>query len=169
MINLTAPDIGRADEYLELCNEYANIDKSKHRFIDTLEKAKKRIESDIKIAGEEIPSGGVKTLVRWAQNEKKEIIGTCRIRLALNSNLEKTGGHIGYDVRPKYRKKGFGTEILKLALLEIRKNGIKDILITCDDDNIGSYKIIEKNGGKLENKIWDSEIEKEVRRYWIEG
>jgi predicted acetyltransferase len=169
VISLVEPCINRADEYFELCNEYTKIDNSRHKYIDTLEKAIKRIESDIKIAGEEIPSGKVRTLVRWAQNENGRIVGTCRIRLALNSNLEKTGGHIGYDVRPECRRNGFGTEILRLAIKEIRGNGIEDILITCDDDNIGSYKIIENNGGKLENKIWDSEIGKEVRRYWIKG
>ena len=43
------------------------------------------------------------------------------------------------------------------------------ILITCDDDNIGSYKIIEANGGILENKV-ENEDQGEnflTRRYWI--
>jgi len=42
------------------------------------------------------------------------------------------------------------------------------ILITCDDDNTGSWKIIEKNGGILDNKINDPRDGKLVRRYWIE-
>jgi len=42
-------------------------------------------------------------------------------------------------------------------------------LITCDDDNIGSIKVIENNGGILENKVKNSLARGNVatRRYWI--
>lgn len=61
---------------------------------------------------------------------------------------------------------GFGNKILEQALSEAKKLGIKKVLLTCDDDNIGSAKIIEGNGGVLENKI---DVEgKTKRRYWIE-
>ena len=44
------------------------------------------------------------------------------------------------------------------------------ILITCDDDNVGSYKIIESNGGILENKVENEDAGEKflTRRYWIE-
>jgi len=57
--------------------------------------------------------------------------------------------------------------VLKLALEEIRVYGIKNILITCDEDNIGSRKIIEKNGGYYEKTFFDKSEQKNVRRYWI--
>ncbi|MCT7707108.1 MAG: GNAT family N-acetyltransferase, partial [Lactobacillus iners] len=43
------------------------------------------------------------------------------------------------------------------------------VLITCDDDNIGSIKVIENNGGILENKVKNSLSRGNVitRRYWI--
>jgi len=44
--------------------------------------------------------------------------------------------------------------------------GITDILITCDDDNIGSQKIIEANNGILQDTI-DNERGVLTRRYWI--
>jgi len=99
-----------------------------------------------------------------------KFIGVIHIRIRLTDNLIKYGGHIGYGVNPKYWKMGYGKEILKLGL-EKSKNLIEEdkILITCDDDNIGSYKIIESNGGILENKI-SNEDAGEVfitRRYWI--
>lgn len=51
-------------------------------------------------------------------------------------------------------EKGYGTLLLKLGLEKAKELGLKDkVLIICDDDNIGSYKIIEKNGGILENKV----------------
>jgi len=99
-----------------------------------------------------------------------KFIGVIHIRIRLTDNLIKYGGHIGYGVNPKYWKMGYGKVILKLGL-EKSKNLIEEenILITCDDDNIGSYKIIESNGGILENKI-SNEDAGEVfitRRYWI--
>ena len=65
---------------------------------------------------------------------------------------------------------GYGTKTLEFALLEAKKFGIHNVLITCDDDNVGSAKIIEKNGGVLENKVegeYESEAKKLKRRYWI--
>ena len=168
MIVLVKPKAERASEYLELCKEYGLFDKSKHIHIDSLEKAEKRIEFDLSLEEkEELPEGRVRQLIRWAQNEDGKIVGTCRIRLKLNENLKKTGGHIGYDVRPEFRRKGIGTEILKLALKELRAKINEDVLITCDDDNIGSSRVIENNGGILENIIIDEESGKLVRRYWI--
>ena len=65
---------------------------------------------------------------------------------------------------------GYGKEILKLGL-EQYKDLIEDdkILITCDDDNIGSAKIIEANGGVLENKVENEDQGEKFLtiRYWI--
>ncbi len=44
---------------------------------------------------------------------------------------------------------------------------IKELLITCDEDNIGSIKIIEKNGGELVDKVFDDEDQVYVKRYKI--
>ena len=97
-------------------------------------------------------------------------IGVIHIRTKLNSNLLRYGGHIGYGVNPKYWKMGYGTEMLRLALQDFKDLIEEDeILMTCDDDNIGSYKIIEANGGILEDKINNRDVGEIflTRRYWI--
>ena len=102
--------------------------------------------------------------------DDKKFIGRISIRTELTSELLQYGGHIGYGIHPKYWKMGYGTETLKLGLEKAKEMGLKDkVLITCDDDNIGSYKIIEKNGGILENKIENEEEGEKfiTRRYWI--
>jgi len=168
MLELIRPSVERADEYLQICSEYGEVDKSNHIHIDSIEKAKERIERDLLLEDSEIlPIGRVRQFVRWAQNEEEIILGTCRIRIELNEKLREKGGHIGYDVRPIYRKKGIGTEILKYALIELWEKCYEDALVTCDDDNIGSYRIIENNNGILENKIFDEESGKLIRRYII--
>ena len=44
------------------------------------------------------------------------------------------------------------------------------VLITCDDNNIGSCKVIEANGGVLENKVENTDCGERflTRRYWID-
>lgn len=89
------------------------------------------------------------------------MLWTVNIRHYLNERLLKRWWNIWYSIHPDYRNLWFWKEILRLWIIEARKLGIKDILVTCDDDNIWSIKVIESNGWILENIIdwW--------RRYWI--
>ncbi len=98
------------------------------------------------------------------------LLGIIQIRIELTSGLLQYGGNIGYAVNPMYWKRGYGTKILELGLRKAKELGIeKEVLITCDDNNVGSYKIIEKNGGILENKVINKDGDEEfiTRRYWI--
>ena len=93
------------------------------------------------------------------------IVGRTSIRHELNDWLFSFGGHIGYAVRPQYRRLGYATEILRQSLDIARALGLQKVLMTCNDDNIGSMKVIESHGGILENKIDDNGSL--LRRYWI--
>jgi len=96
------------------------------------------------------------------------IVGRVSIRHSLNAFLERVGGHIGYAVVPECRRRGYATEILRQSVeLARTRIGIRRILITCDDDNIGSIRTIEKNGGVLENIVSGPDLSKPKRRYWI--
>jgi predicted acetyltransferase len=98
------------------------------------------------------------------------LVGRVSIRHSLNEFLERVGGHIGYVVVPEFRRQGYATTILRLSLQIAReKLGIRRVLLTCDDDNIGSIRTIEKNGGILENVITGPDLDKPKRRYWIEA
>lgn len=97
------------------------------------------------------------------------IVGRTSIRHALNDFLERQGGHIGYVVVPEFRRRGYATDILKLSLRIAHEDlGIDRVLVTCDDDNIGSIRTIEKNGGILENVVSGPDLDRPKRRYWIE-
>jgi len=96
-------------------------------------------------------------------------LGHISIRPNLNEHLMKRGGHIGYGVAKSERRKGYGTLMLKMTLMTIiKKMELGRVLITCSDKNIGSIKIIETNGGILENKIHIDGLEELQHRYWIE-
>jgi len=97
------------------------------------------------------------------------IVGRVAIRHRLNEWLEREGGHVGYVVVPEFRRQGYATAILRLALPIAReKSGATRILVTCDDDNVGSARTIEKNGGQLENVLTVPESRRVIRRYWIQ-
>ena len=99
--------------------------------------------------------------------ERDRLLGAVDIRHYLNDVLLREGGHIGDGIRPTERHKGYATEMIRLALDECRKLGIRRVLMTCDRDNIGSARSIVKNGGVLENEIVNSEGVVE-QRYWID-
>jgi len=82
------------------------------------------------------------------------IVGRTSIRHRLNKSLEREGGHIGYVVVSEFRRQGYASAILRLALPIAReKSGTDRILVTCDDDNIGSIKTIESNGASFRTSL----------------
>ena len=96
------------------------------------------------------------------------IVGRVSIRHSLNAFLARVGGHIGYVVVPEFRRRGYATRMLRLALkIANEKLGIRSVLVTCDDDNIGSIKTIERCGGVLESIVTGSDLKIPKRRYWI--
>lgn len=99
--------------------------------------------------------------------DRNRLLGAVNIRHYLSESLLKTGGHIGDGIRPSERRKGYATEMIRLALIECKKLGIEKVLMTCDKDNIGSQKSIINNGGILENEVVDEDGEI-VQRYWID-
>lgn len=100
--------------------------------------------------------------------DNNEFIGRLSIRHELNEVLLRMGGHIGYEIRSSKRKRGYGTEILRLGLEKAKELGLRRVLVTCDEDNIGSKKIIEHNGGMFENAIeMEGDTVKKLR-YWID-
>ena len=97
------------------------------------------------------------------------IVGRTAIRHSLNESLARVGGHIGYVVVPEFRRQGYATAILRLSLQIARTKCAcaGRVLVTCDDDNPGSIRTIEKNGGIFESAVSGEDL-KPKRRYWIE-
>jgi predicted acetyltransferase len=95
------------------------------------------------------------------------IVGRASIRHELTDDLRREGGNIGYCVLAGCRRRGYATEILRQSLVVIRALGIGRVLITCDDDNVGSATVIEQCGGVFDS-LSRSDDGQPVRRYWIE-
>ncbi|MEP7035516.1 MAG: GNAT family N-acetyltransferase [Actinomycetota bacterium] len=97
-----------------------------------------------------------------------QIVGRVSIRHTLNAYLAEVGGHIGYGVRPGFRRRGYATAILRQSLVVASSIGLERVLVTCDDDNVGSAKVIENCGGVLENVVAGRDGSVPKRRYWVE-
>ena len=116
-----------------------------------------------------LPEGYVASTAFWlVDDEKQRFLGEISIRHELPERLLRYGGHIGYAVRLGEWNKGYGTLMLSLALPYAKELGITRCLITCDDDNPGSARVMEKNGFVLGDKV-DNVIDGHAiitRRYW---
>jgi predicted acetyltransferase len=119
--------------------------------------------------GKNLPAGWVPETFLFAFVGAR-IVGRVAIRHALTALLERQGGHIGYAVVPEFRRRGYATQILALALRIAREQlGIQQVLLTCADSNIGSIRVIERNAGVLQDIVEIEKSGERHRRYWIGG
>lgn len=140
----------------ELRYDIENIDKNFDAFIKNVED---------RIAGYD-PDQAVPDTLFWLV-DNNEFIGRVSLRHRLNEKLKQYGGHIGYYIRPTKRRMGYGYIAMELTLPEAKKLGIQNVLVTCDDDNEASQKIIQKFGGILQDTIQTEYSKKPLMRWWI--
>lgn len=136
-------------------------------------------ESEVHLASEDFPAyvkklldyefephpAFVRGVTFWAMLDG-EMVGRLGIRLELTEDLKKFGGHIGYIVRPSFRRRGIASQMLELALKTEYAQNIKSILLTCDRDNLASEKTILKNGGEFLD-IVELDNRNSKKRFWI--
>ncbi|MGC2234718.1 MAG: GNAT family N-acetyltransferase [Pyrinomonadaceae bacterium] len=165
-LKLIAPTAGLKAEFLAMAQE--SVSAGDEHYKSELEDFDAHLNNVENYAlGTNLPPNHVPSDTFWLVRERR-IIGRSDLRHRLNANLEDVGGHIGYDIRPTERRKGYGTLILKLTLEKAKNRGLKRVLLTCAADNTGSAKIIEKNGGKLSEQEISKTTGKMISRYWIE-
>ena len=116
-----------------------------------------------------VPAGEVPaTQYIYVREEDGKIVGVTQLRHYLDRSLAMYFGHIGYGIRPSERRKGYATQMLKLALPECARLGIDRVLITCEQGNEGSRRTILNNGGVFESTVFDPEDDCWLERYWID-
>src|SRR5918911_4690432 len=164
-IMLVEPTMQLRDELLAMAEEYRAAGDDRYR--EAIEDVSGFIQRAINYAhGRGLRPGHVPATFYWLVQQGR-IIGRSGIRHHLTPALENEGGHIGYDIRPSERGKGYGTLILKLTLEKAREFGFDRVMLTCDADNIASARIIEKNGGKIAAQVISERSGKLISHYWI--
>lgn len=136
------PDRGATDNYLKL--DLAELSSDFNKYVQSL------LDNH---EGRNLPEGWVPCTEYWIIDDNQKYCGRISFRHMLTEALSMHGGHIGYDIVPSERGKKYASKALELCLKEVKKRGLHEVLLTCDDDNVPSIKIIELNRGILQRKI----------------
>jgi predicted acetyltransferase len=118
--------------------------------------------------GLNLRDGWVPYTHRWLCARGGEIVGVARLRHNIATPfLFKDGGHIGYDVAPSHRGKGFGHMALRVALAEAKRQQLDRVLLVTGEANAASRAVIERQGGVLESIGYSEFWDEQLSRYWI--
>jgi len=127
-----------------------------------------RLESDATVppapAPAPAPAPGQVHGTCWWIVEGDTLLGGIALRHQLNDLVLRVG-HVGFGIRPSARGRGLATWALGQVLSTARTKGLDRVLIICRDDNPASARVIEHQGGLLED-VRDTGSG-HVRRYWV--
>lgn len=166
---LILPTIELQDEFAQFAAEYRAAGEDRYDLIEkqfggnfaAYVQSLHDFSNGIGLAPELVPQ-----TTYWLAQDGR-ILGASRLRHGLSPLLIDWGGHIGYDIRPSERRKGYGTLLLRLMLGKARERGLDRVMLTCDATNIGSIGVICNNGGALDQEYHLERVGVRVRRYWI--
>lgn len=157
-LELVKPAVEHGSAYLDMVNEfmqagegygYNNIELAREDFAQFVRELEEEAE------GIGLPPGMPAQQTYLLLKDGQMVVGEIRFRPKLMPPYEKYSGHIGYNMRPSQRSKGYATRQLALLLDEARKLQLAGVSLIIDDENPASVRVIEKNGGKLLQVIKD--------------
>jgi predicted acetyltransferase len=157
--------------FLQMLADYDSHDPENGRFY---ERGRKDFPAYVqRLADDEeglnLPPEVVPCSHRWLLDDTAAIVGIVRIRHNIGTKfLAEEIGHIGYDVPPSFRGKGYGIACLKTGLEIACTLNLERVLVCADTDNPASWRTIEHCGGILEVERYSPHYKKLFRRYWIE-
>jgi predicted acetyltransferase len=171
-LKLVTPSPAYLGSYLEACRESKEAGVTTYTLHDpdAFDTWKETIfrEYAREARGQWLRPGIVPSTTFWTV-EGDAFVGIGNIRHRLNANLKRFGGHIGYAIRPSRWGSGYGTAQLALLLREARALGIDPALVTCNIENRGSARVIEKNGGVFVDTVPNRVDGRDILtcRFWV--
>jgi predicted acetyltransferase len=117
--------------------------------------------------GKNLKEGHIPSAEFWII-DSEGYAGRIILGLTFTPDLYRLGHHVGYAVRPSKRRRGYATKALQCLLDEARKLKIYNLMPTCDEANIASRKVIERNGGVLVDRMLNDKDRPTELRFIIE-
>ncbi len=160
-IFLAAPSEQFQRGFLELVHDYQ--ENGEKKYFESYREACNDFSAYVRkltdhAEGKNLPEGWVPSHTFWLVNEAGDVLGNIRIRHTLATEwLKNIAGNIGYDVAPSFRRRGYGTAMLRLGLEKAQQLGLDNVMISCAKSNEGSRKIIEACGGIFERLSTDKD------------
>ena len=87
--------------------------------------------------------------------ENGKPVGFGKVRHFLTDALREHGGNVGYAIRPSARGRGLGRKFLALLMVESKKLGVDQLLLTIQNQNAPSIRVALANGGCVEKVTAD--------------
>ncbi|MDX1377331.1 MAG: GNAT family N-acetyltransferase, partial [Anaerolineales bacterium] len=146
-LELVAPSIKWEQEYQEMVREFMETEEPYfNNFPLALEDFTTFIaELKDEAAGSNLPPGISPQNTYWTIKNGVSIVGEIRLRPTIPPPYQLQAGHIGYNIRPSERRKGYATRQLALVLDEARKYDLKRVMLPIRAGNTGSVLTIQKN------------------------
>lgn len=167
---ISNPSVAHKREFVTMVTDFEIRDPANAAFYAD---AKRDFEAYVRSlldeeCGINLKAGRVPCTHRWLVESGGAVVGATRLRHHIDTPfLAREGGHIGYDVAPSWRGKGYGHQALGAAIEEARRLNIERLLLFADESNEPSRRVITRQGGELEAVVFSEHWNQRVCKYWI--
>ena len=170
ILELVSPSVKWEQEYQEMVREFM---ESEEPYFNNFPLALENFTAFIaelkdEAAGRNLPPGISPQNTYWSVKNGEMLVGEIRLRPTIPPPFELQSGHIGYNIRPGERRKGYATRQFALVLDEARKYDLRRVMLPVRKGNVGSERAIQKNGGYLEGQSEDKQTGEVFLHYWID-
>ena len=163
-LSIHKPALALRDAFLRMVDDYAIHDPTRYQHA--------RQDFAAYVQGLDDDERGLVGIVphshRWLVSPAEIVVAVVRVRHHINTELlVNEFGHIGYDVAPSFRGRGYGVAALRAGLAHAAELGLERVLLYADTDNPASWRTVERCGRVLAAEQYSAYYQCLVRRYWI--
>jgi predicted acetyltransferase len=115
-----------------------------------------------------LPPGIVRQTTYVLVRDGGRVLGEFRFRPTVPPPYFNNNGHVGYNVRPSERRKGYASHVLGLLCDKARDLGLEGLMIPIGGENTGSIRTVRKCGGRLARQEIDPASGEVTSWYWIQ-